>query len=308
MANQWDGLSDAEREALEDDEDSIEAGLKELVAGADDDDDDDDDGSAGPDEAGASAVIDGGDVDDDDDDPEAGEEADEERLAASVQSFSIPTANIAALDQKIEQLQSERDQLEASYESGESELSYADHRARLRAIESQLMALSEERAEARTAQKLNAAYQAEWWRRETRQFMREALKKDGVDYAQDAKLMSEWDKAVRFLGSDPENADKDAQWFLAEAHEMVKARFKLGKAERPPAADKALARSRVDEALEARRRRAGEPGKTLARLPEAGSETESEGEFSYLDRLSGLALERALAKLTPEQQERYAVA
>jgi hypothetical protein len=307
MANQWDGLSDAERAALEDDEDSIEAGLKELVAGADDDDYDDDDGSAGPDEAGASAVIDGGDVDDDDDDPEAGEEAHEERLAASVQSFSIPTSNIAALDQKIEQLQSERDQLEASYESGESELSYADHRARLRAIESQLMALSEARAEARTAQKLNAAYQAEWWKRETRQFMREALKKDGVDYAKDTKLMSEWDKAVRFLGSDPENADKDAQWFLSEAHEMVKARFKLGKAERPPAADKALAQSRVDQALEARRRRAGEPGKTLARLPEAGAETESEGEFSYLDRLSGLALERALAKLTPEQQERYAV-
>jgi hypothetical protein len=61
----------------------------------------------------------------------------------------------------------------------------------------------------------------------------------------------------------------------------------------------------VDEALAARRAKAGRPGISLAQLPEAGNEPEGEGEFSHLDRLSGMALEKALARMPLEQQERY---
>ena len=86
---------------------------------------------------------------------------------------------------------------------------------------------------------------------------------------------------------------------------MVKARFRIGGQAAQPAASKL---SKVDEALAQRRQRAGEPPRTLANLPQAGVEAEGQGEFSHLENLSGLALEKALARMTPDQQERYLTA
>lgn len=218
------------------------------------------------------------------------------------QSFQIQTGDLAGIENAIAELKQARDDLEAAYDSGDSELTYAEHRAKLREVEAALLDLNAERAEIRTAQKINAAHQQEWWNREIRTFKREALSRDGVDYDKDPKLMAEWDKAVRYLGNDPDNANKESGWFLKEAHELVKARFKLGRAE---PAEKTKAVNRVDEALAARRKQANPPPKTLSRLPEAGSESEDRGEFSYLDNLSGFDYENALARMPKDQQDRY---
>lgn len=285
-----DHLTDAEREALEDED--LE--LNESDDDGDSGDSGDNDGDAGDVRADDEASG--------DDDTDASHEA--EPLTAEPQSFNVPTGDLGEIETAINQLQTAREELEAAYESGDSELTYAEHRAKLREIESALLDLNAERAEVKAIQKVNAAYQQEWWNREIKSFKREALRSDGVDYDQDKKLEAEWDKAVRYLGSDPDNADKDAAWFLKEAHEIVKARFRIGRADSAvPPAQKRL--SKVDEALAARRARQGEPPKTLSGLPEAGREAEGSGEFSHLDTLSGLDLEKALARMSQDQQDRY---
>ena len=288
-----DHLTDAEREALEDED-------LELNDTGDDVDDD-----ARADDAAADDEASGNDDANPDESDESNNEAQAESIATDTQSFNVPTGDLGEIETAINQLQTAREELEAAYESGDSELTYAEHRAKLREIEGALLDLNAERAEVKAIQKVNAAYQQEWWNREIKSFKREALKADGVDYDQDKKLEAEWDKAVRYLGSDPDNADKDAAWFLKEAHEIVKARFRLGRNESTavPPAQKRL--SKVDEALAARRARQGELPKTLSGLPEAGRETEGQGEFSHLDNLSGLDLEKALSRMSQDQQDRY---
>lgn len=288
------GLSDAERAALEEDGDDLDQDLDPVAA--DDGDADNNDADDGGDASGdQDATADAGDAPQED-----GTGAGEADAAAP--SFRVPTGDLGAITQAITELVASKEELESAYEAGDSELTYAEHRAKLREIDAALLDLNAERAEVQAIQRMNAAYQQEWWNREIKSFKREALK-EGVDYDQDRKLEAEWDKAVRYLGADPENADKDAAWFLKEAHEMVKARFKLG---RPPEVPTAQSRmSKVDEALAARRTRAGQPPRSLSQLPQAGIEAEGQSEFSHLDGLNGLALEQAVARMTPEQQARW---
>jgi len=286
-------LTDAEREALEDEDLELDPGeSNETDVGEEGEKDSSQD---------ADEASDAGEDQDDESSDDLNGEATEE----SAQSFNVPTGDLGEIEASIAQLQTARDELESAYESGDSELTYAEHRAKLREIDGALLDLNAERAEVKAIQKMNAAYQQEWWNREIKSFKREALRADGVDYDKDAKLEAEWDKAVRYLGNDPDNADKDAGWFLKEAHEIVKARFRLGRTEAAPSAQQNNRRSAVDEALAARRAKAGEAPKTLSRLPEAGMESEGSGEFSHLDNLSGLDLEKALSRMSADQQDRY---
>ena len=277
------GLSATELEALREeiDEDT-------LSAGADDEDDDDDDGDD-PGESGAG-----------DTEPEADDDAGEVEAppqGSDNPALSLPSPDAQAIAGRIDSLQATLDKLEADYDEGNSELSYAEHRAKVRELGKELMAASAELAEAKTVARLNAAYEQQWWTREIASFKRDA-KREGVDYDGDKKLEAEWDKAVRFLGADPGNADKDAAWFLREAHEMVKARFRIGQA---PTSTKS---SKVEQAIAARRVKGPFPP-TLSGLPEAGREDEGQSEFSHLDKLSGMDIERAIAKMSPEQAERW---
>jgi hypothetical protein len=310
MGIEHEGLSDAEREALADEDLDLTTDLESLVNEDDDDDDDLDPGPVDPsDDSGAATRT--GEGEGSNQGQEQGAEAAPETASTASEddsptpSFAVAVPDIAKIEQGIETLITERAKLEADYEQGESELSYTEHRAKIRELEDQISDLKADRAEAKAVQRMNEAYEQEWWTREIRSFKREALKSDGVDYDKDARLAAEWDKCVRYLGNDQDNDGKSARWFLEEAHEMVKARFKLGKPEAQPAPTAADRRAMVDEAVAARRNKTGTPPKTLANLPEAGAENDQESEFSHLDNLSGLALERALAKMTPEQQDRY---
>lgn len=288
------GLSEAERAALAEDD---ELGLLDEPAGDEDDDPstplrdrpaDENQGSEG--EEGETGAADGAE--------DAGE------LPPGSQSFNVPTGDLDAISEQLTSLRTAVDELESAYDSGESELTFSEYKAKLRELNDAILDLNAERAEVQAIQKMNAAYQQQWWTNEIRSFKREAAK-EGVDYDADPKLAAEWDKAVRYLGNDPDNADKDASWFLREGHEMVKARFRIGGQAAQPASAKL---SKVDEALAQRRQRAGEPPRTLANLPQTGVEAEGQGEFSHLENLSGLALEKALARMTPDQQERYLTA
>ena len=131
---------------------------------------------------------------------------------------------------------------------------------------------------------------------------------EGLDYDKNPMLLQNWDLKVRALASDPANAGKPGEWYLREAHKQVVAEVEatvaaLGfKREGGKAPTRDPIRAAVAE------RRVPQTGaKSLAALPAAGNETPADAaEFAHLDRLNGDDLETAVARMTPDQQERWA--
>jgi len=143
---------------------------------------------------------------------------------------------------------------------------------------------------------------------------------DGVDYRAEGNkhLHDALDRTVKWLANDPSNADKPEQWFLDEAHAMVKGRFGVGKAAAAPAGQQGGADGKPAAAKPpATTSRAGKAPDlsgvppTVRNLPAAadgGATGDDGGEFAHLNGLTGMALERAVARMTPEQQQRWAEA
>lgn len=102
------------------------------------------------------------------------------------------------------------------------------------------------------------------------------------------------DTAVKDLARDPKNAGRPDGWFLTEADKLIRDRFNFGQP----------AKGQQNQRQNQQGRKDIPP--TLSGMPAAEQPDVGGGdEFSHLDRLEGFDLEAALAKMTPEQQERY---
>ena len=134
-------------------------------------------------------------------------------------------------------------------------------------------------------------------------------KAQGIDYDNDPKMGAAWDRWVRALGADPENNDKPGDWFLKEAHKLVKLQYNFSDAaQNQPQTSQAKPDATPTKAAAPRPRTPDLSNipPTLSNAPAAAIESEGEGgEFAYLDKLTGIARERALARLTPDQEARY---
>lgn len=157
------------------------------------------------------------------------------------------------------------------------------------------------------------------WDWECRRFMRNTAKHEGVDYRTEGPLRDEFDAQVKTLANDTKNGQRPGEWFLREAHKRVKAIHGLttktdtaaDAAAKAEAEKKAKAEAeRIAKEKAAIERGKGKDGlpKTLGGLPAAGAAEvgTNDGEFSHLDSLGGMELETAVARMTPEQQERWA--
>lgn len=133
---------------------------------------------------------------------------------------------------------------------------------------------------------------AEWTRSETAAF--NAFKSEGLDYKAKPALLAAYNTNLKTLGADPKNENRDAPWFLAEAHRLTKE--DLGFV--PVAAKKAAptARTGVDPA---------EIPPTLRSVPVAATGAVNSDEFAHMRNLEGLELERAHARLTNDQRDRW---
>ena len=131
---------------------------------------------------------------------------------------------------------------------------------------------------------------------------------DGIDYDKNPMLLQNWDLKVRALASDPANAGHDGEWYLREAHKQVLSeveataqalgfqRTPRGQGPRDPVRD-AIRDRRPPETR----------AKSLAALPAAAADSGHDAtEFAHLDSMSGDDLENAVARMSPEQQERWA--
>lgn len=118
------------------------------------------------------------------------------------------------------------------------------------------------------------------------------FKGDGLDYKAKPALLAAYNVHLKALGSDPKNEQRDADWFLREAHKQVCADLGIT----PKQKQRANPPAGVDFA---------ELPPTLRSAPAAASSAINADEFTHLSNLDGLALERAVAALTDAQRERW---
>lgn len=146
------------------------------------------------------------------------------------------------------------------------------------------------------AQAAEQTARAEWERAESQAF--NAFKSEGLDYKGKPALLAAYNTHLKALGSDPKNENRDAAWFLTEAHRVTKA--DLGFVSAPPATNTnkpaPTARNGVD---------LSELPPTLRSVPVAATGSVNADEFAHMRNLDGLELERAHARLTNDQRDRW---
>ncbi len=144
------------------------------------------------------------------------------------------------------------------------------------------------------AQAAEQTARAEWNKAETQAFT--SFKTEGFDYKAKPALLAAYNTNLKALGADPKNENRDAAWFLSEAHRLT--REDLGFVNLANTAKKPVstAPNRVDPR---------EIPPTLRNVPVAATGAVNADEFAHMRNLDGLELERAHARLTPEARDRW---
>lgn len=142
------------------------------------------------------------------------------------------------------------------------------------------------------------AAQAEWTRSEAKIFT--DAKAEGLDYKGKPALLAAFNHNLKALGNDPANENRDAPWFLTEAHKRTKADLGITGAAPAPAPAAPTPPAPKPKGVDL-----SQVPPTLGRVPPAADPTVAGDEFAHLSTLTGGDLEKAVAKMTPEQQERW---
>lgn len=289
--DELDRLSPEERAAMGGDEDERRT-LEEIIEDVGDADGKDADAEGdenGGEDAGTQAQA---------DDASAGEEADDDaRERPFVPTYEAQGAE--NLDEQLAALNEQRTQIAQSFNDGD--INSDEMLAQFKALDAERDRLTIEKAKASVFEDMGRQQAAQAWQWEVQRFMRDAKKNEGIDYAdaKNAHLNKFLDSAVKLLANDPDNAERDSEWFLQEAHRMTKARYSLGAVPSQAAPRPAASATRRPDL------RSVPP--SLSSVPNAGADDASTGEseFGYLEKLSGLELEAELARMSPAKQERY---
>lgn len=203
-----------------------------------------------------------------------------------VPQFAV--AGVENYDVKVGEINTKITGLREQMESGELTLSE---------YEAQKDALVEERSELKHQQRMadfaesqNAEQSKVLWEHEQKKFFKTEANQA---YMKDTILFSVLDAAVKTIANNPKNAAMGPDEVLAEADRQVRARMLVpGDKPKPKPLDRTIDRSKLVPTLH---------GLPSAEIPETGIDAE----FGYLDKLQGMDLERALAKMSPEQEARY---
>lgn len=307
------GLSEEERAALEDDGDE-QAILREIADATDggaggatdqvanDDDDDEDDDEDKSNETPATDGVndepqnDGADAPTseqgkrDESTPEA--PADDQVAVGDFQPEFI-AAGPEGLAEKMAELDTRSNDLLNKFQDGD--IAMPEFIREKDAIDSERMALRLAAEQAKWASAQNESMRDQRWKWEQERFFNQS----SASIYKDAIVLAALNASVKQLAADLANAKRPANWFLEEADRQVRRRMSPG-VQAAPAKDSDKPSKPTVRTPDL----SGIP-KTLAQLPAADIAETGEGEFAYLDKLDGIALEAALRKLTPEQEARY---
>lgn len=274
------GLSEEELAALEGADDEVT-----QPQATDEDDLDDDDGGDGVDDITTDPAGDG------DADPDPAPAAADSEEVEQQPEFAPAVAPVENYEAVIQEMLSKEDELSQQFDDGE--ITSREYRAQLRELENQRRAVEDQQRDYDRSQEL--AKQKWAWEVDT--FMDSAKENDGVDYRQNKMLNAALDTAVKELAADEANSDKTGKWFLREAHKRVAELF--GKGEKAP-----KPMDPIQKALKDRKPNMEKVPQSLSNVPAADLDTGGD-EFSKMDKLTGMDLERALAALTPAQAKAY---
>lgn len=330
------GLSDEELEAL----DEVEEGAPADTT--DQGDQDDDDAATGDDGDDESSEPAGSDDEGGDDgvqaapapaegEPAAPQEADAGKPAATA---APADAELGEIEQTLEAppialvnvpdisnyeaergvLLDERKELRQKHRDGD--ISSDEYDDKLDAINDKINALDRTKADADAALRQNESVQTaqyQW----TIQQVKKDFKAEGIDYDKNPVLMQMWDANVKALAVKEENATKTAEWFLRAAHKLVKLEvakvaeslgFSKGESVKTDAEPKKPVKADTKAAVKAAtaaRKPDTSKVKGVGTLPAAEASDVSGDEFSDLDNLTGVDLERALAKMPEDTANKY---
>lgn len=143
------------------------------------------------------------------------------------------------------------------------------------------------------AQATEQAAAQEWKRAENAAM--NTFKAEGIDYRGKPALLAAYNTTLKALADDAKNANRDAPWFLAEAHRLTKAELGIVTAPKPTPKPGDRRNPLADVEIPP----------TLRGAPAAATSAIDTDEFSHMRGLGGIELERAVAKLTPDQLDRY---
>ena len=311
-------LSDEERAALEDDSDGATA---DAAKPGDENKDDDADAGEGSEKADAA----GGEKDGADDEakPQGDEQADaaakdDEDEGDDTDDVSIPepvtpvlsAPDVAGFDEQIATLEAARKDIRTKYRAGE--LSADAYDDQMDEITRQLTAIEGDKRDAASAERYNRDIETSRYIHVLNEFKRQVNREQGIDYDKSPKLLDMFDAEIKTLAADAKNEDKTYDWFLKTAHQNVLAEQEKiaaslgfvkpskGGAEQPGAQKEA-----VRTAINGRKPVRPAVG-SLATVPSAAGEQPNASEFAHLENLNGDDLEMAVARMSPEQQDRWA--
>lgn len=275
-----ENLSDEEREAILGDKDEDDA-IVASIAADDDNTPDDDDDNTPPSENPKPA---------DDATPPADEPAPtpvaREEFTPELRADMPENAT-----ERLAEIKTETDALLKRFEDGE--LDAKEFLVQKDALDQQAFDIKMAVQQAEFAQRQNAEARTQRWEYEQERFFGQAANEMYKDPVMFAALNAQ----VKALGQDAANANRAPHWYLEEADRLVRDRFAIGA--KAPAGDKSGGKNKPTPPD------LSKVPKTLANIPAAELPDTGNAEFAHLDKLDGMDLEMALAKLSPEQADRY---
>jgi len=215
-------------------------------------------------------------------------------VAPEVREFT-PSFHISGpknFNASMESLKAERAAFTAKFKEGE--ISVEELLDGQSAVDEKTNALREHQFAANLTATLDEQSKEQRWKMEQEDFM-DANKQ----YVENNILRSALNTAVIDIARREENSKWSGKKVLAEAHKAVQ------EAMGTKSADPVVAAADAANAAVNRKPDLSVVPKTLAGLPAAGIQDTGIDEFAHIDKLQGVELENALAKLTPDQESRY---
>lgn len=177
----------------------------------------------------------------------------------------------------------------------DGELDQAELDAELDKLQDQRDELRDMKTRATVSAEMRQQSEQEAWANTINSFMDDVVKNAElgiVDYRKDTAKQSDLDAMVRALAATPGNENKPMRWYLEEGHRRVVALHGIATTKTP--------------ANERRKPDASAVVTNLADVPGgAGDADPVSDEFAELDKLTGLDYERALSHLSEDKRAQY---
>lgn len=214
-------------------------------------------------------------------------------------------------EQRLTDLATAEAELKTRFKEGE--IAFEEYESERDKLVEQRQELREAKLKGEIAAEQAQQAEEQKWDWECNRFIKQVARTEGIDYRADSNkpLMESFNLFIKGLADNPANAEKDGDWFLSQAHKMVKQMYNL--AAPADATPSPKPKDAVKAAVDARRPQLkGVSEGTVAHLPSAGDtkvDSDTGGdEFANLDKLEGMELEVALARLPKTEVDRYLAA